>query len=207
MNLSYNLNIPFQSNKPSVDQPDMLTNTNSIGSWVGIDHYGFGSNTGGQHQACTLIAQAALPGARTSGMGTLYTKQISSRSQLFYSPDTTTNEFQLTRCISTSFSLFSTNVNNYGGAGVAFTGGYTFLPGGMLLQYGFSATTTNNTIIKFPAQFTNTPYSIQLTGQVDDNTTIRLSVKTGSESNTQFQINTNSAGSHFTGVYWIAIGV
>jgi hypothetical protein len=111
MNLDYNDAVPATNDNPSNDQPDMLINTASIGQWVNIDHYGFGSNTGGQHQQCTLISQAVIPPSRTNLMGTLYSKQFSlgnpsGRSNLFYTPDATGLEYQMTRCVSASFSTF-----------------------------------------------------------------------------------------------------
>lgn len=56
-NFAYNKDIPAANNNPSVDQPNMLTNTNSIADWANVDHYGFGAQgtqpagQGGYHRA------------------------------------------------------------------------------------------------------------------------------------------------------------
>lgn len=48
-NVIYNINIPDGPNNPSVDQPKMKTNTNSLKTLIEVDHIGFGNNHGGYH--------------------------------------------------------------------------------------------------------------------------------------------------------------
>ncbi len=73
MNLNYNEDIPLATNNPSVDQPGMLINTNSINSWVAIDHHGFEDDLGGYH---TVIHQDSDDGVRTqvTNPGGTYTR-------------------------------------------------------------------------------------------------------------------------------------
>jgi hypothetical protein len=60
---SYNNNIPLASNNPSVDQPNMEINTNSISSLIAVDHVGFNSSgtgaggNGGHHLQVTFDSQ------------------------------------------------------------------------------------------------------------------------------------------------------
>lgn len=56
---SYNNGVPATNNDPSVDQPNMLINTQSINSIIATDHVGFNSTgpaggIGGQHLQCTF---------------------------------------------------------------------------------------------------------------------------------------------------------
>lgn len=50
MPINYNTNIPDAPNDPSADQPKMQTNTNSIDTIIGIDHYSFADSPSGFHK-------------------------------------------------------------------------------------------------------------------------------------------------------------
>lgn len=58
MVISYNLDIPDAPNNPSVDQPNMRTNTNSINTIIAVDHYTFADTPSGTHKQVTLRAAA-----------------------------------------------------------------------------------------------------------------------------------------------------
>lgn len=102
---------------------------------------------------------------------------------------------------------FATNTN-YQAAAVGFpsaSGGWTFLPGGLLLQYGsISAPGSGTGAVTFPIQFSAAPYSL----------TIGISRASGSSSSqnfyvdtlttSQFAYSTTSSGNN--PVYWMAIG-
>jgi len=51
---SYNTGVPAANNNPSVDQSDMLTNTSSINSILGVDHVTFNASGGGRHNQVTF---------------------------------------------------------------------------------------------------------------------------------------------------------
>tara|TARA_R110000868_G_scaffold121883_3_gene323341 strand:- start:11592 stop:12161 length:570 start_codon:yes stop_codon:yes gene_type:complete len=53
-NFTYNANIPASGNNPSMDQPIMQENAQSISSLIAIDHVGFSTNNGGYHHKVTL---------------------------------------------------------------------------------------------------------------------------------------------------------
>jgi hypothetical protein len=46
--------IPAAANNPSIDQPNMQTNTNSISNWTAVDHIGFNTIVAGQHKQVTF---------------------------------------------------------------------------------------------------------------------------------------------------------
>lgn len=212
-NFSYNINIPDAPNNPSNDQPKMKINTNSIDSIIGVDHFSFGTGKDGWHQQVTLPISLVIP-TITAGQGSLYTKTATTatahtESTLFYSPDTTENQYQLTRTISTNFTNFSTN-NAYGTppAGFTQTGGWTFLPGGMLVQYGFfgkTGATGSSGQIQFPQAWTTSNFSIQmLLFRNSGNQSIALD-STIPPTTTTFNFLTSSSGSD--GISWLAVGV
>ena len=208
---TYTRDIPFSTNNPSNDQPIMQTNTNSIDDIIKVDHYSFGSvgNFDGFHKQVTLPVSSVIP-TIAGNQGSVYTKTATTatahtESTLFYSPDTTGNEYQLTRTISTDFATFATNTN-YDGVHPTLAGGWTFLPGGLLFQYGFLPNPTNGAVITFPVAFTSFVSSITL-GGVRSNTDDKvISVTQGSISLTQFTV-ILSGSSLPTGLSWMAIGV
>lgn len=70
MSFTYNDSVPNPPNSPSVDAPKMQTNTNSIRSWVNVDHVDFSGPNAGTHKQVTLTPEAAptLP----TGTGAIY---------------------------------------------------------------------------------------------------------------------------------------
>ena len=209
--MSYLPNIPQASDNPSVSQGDLLGNFQSLNTAFNLNHVSLGSGgSAGKHNFAELVNQASVP-TFMSSEGGLYTKAVEGVSQLFYSPDATANEYQLSRVISASFPLFGLNTNNYNSVGTKFTGGWTFLPGGMLLQYGTFdngslSIPTSGTVI-FPVSFTATPYTIFLTLLGNNSThTDSIEVQKTGVGNTSF-LWTYSGGSNFTGFYWEAKGV
>ena len=54
INVTYNNAIPNAPNNPSVDQPKMQTNTDSIDQIIGVDHVSFNTNDGGWHKQVTF---------------------------------------------------------------------------------------------------------------------------------------------------------
>lgn len=217
--ITYNRDIPDQPNNPSVDQPDMKINTNSVDDIINVDHYSFNDNLGGLHKQVRMPALAARPAGLVVGEGTFYTKTVQvapgpiNATQAFYAPDAGAGlEYQITRTIDGVSGFFGVFVNDYNGVGVAYSGGWTFLPGGLLYQYGVynAATLSSSGTIFFPVQFINTPFVVQpvLIAKVGGTTSLHtVSVISGSLGATSFQWNLDSstAGS-YTGIYWTAIG-
>lgn len=105
--IPYNANIPDGPDDPSVDQPKMKENTNSINQIIGVDHFSFGSaavppNIGpdGWHKQSTYPSFALVPVVGPSTLafqGAVYTKDIGGGIiQLFYRRENNGPEIQLT---------------------------------------------------------------------------------------------------------------
>jgi len=146
-------------------------------------------------------------------MGTLYTKRISGRSQLFYTPDANNNETQLTLCSDSTFPLFGTMTQNYNAVGPDYFGGYTFLPGGLngalLFQYGYVDNPINagGKAVKFPIEFSDaTSIVISLTPVVTFITTFPPCVLDGSIGTKQYKLVVESGATEIVRVHWTAIG-
>lgn len=203
----YALNTPDGPNNPSDDQPNMKINTNSSAAIWDIDHYGFGVDFGGLHQIVSLTHDGAsgIPSSRLTNQGTIYPKfdSTTGETQAFYTPDQTANEYQMTRTQNANFATFSTNTA-YSMSDVNLNGGWTFLPGGMLLQYGLKASPTNSGTIIFPVPFTTPAYSITLTPQFAFPNLGNFNVQLSGLSATSFNY---SGTAPTTGLYWMAIGI
>ena len=191
----------------------MLINTNSVDSIIGVDHYSFNNNNGGLHKQIRLVDLLSIPSggnAVGSGQGGLYTKLATStgasnESSLFYTPGTSTNQYRLTRTITGEFAKFATNTNYQVGPPSLF-GGWTFLPGGLLFQYGNTTAvqSSSGTTITFPITFT-TVFNVNATIVTNSNSTIRFSILNNA-TNSGFTTSQTSS-SNFTNLYWTAIGI
>jgi hypothetical protein len=169
---AYTQNIPNPPNNPSTDVPNMQTNTNSVFSWPLVDHYGYEdtNNYGGWHKQITLVSLGNNPTLPplTTGNAELYTNTVPTaggeKTELFFTPDTTGNVYQMTRTSSVYYASFANDAQYAQTPPVATQfGGWTFLPGGLLLQYGSEENLTATGTIKFPRPFNTGPYNIQLT--------------------------------------------
>lgn len=204
--MAYVSNIPQPNDLLSESQGDILGNFQSANTTYGINHYPFDNATVGQigkHKFVEMPVSAVIPAGLIAGDGTVYAKTANAATQLFYSPDNSTNEYQLTRCIAASFASFST-FTVFDGTQPRVTGGWTFLPGGLLMQYGIITSPVNNDTIKLPVAFSSfcVPTITSVRSNTDDKT---ISVKTGSVTLSQFQI-TLSGSSLPTDMYWHVIG-
>jgi hypothetical protein len=154
---------------------------------------------------------------RIAKSGTLWTQTanstgVSTESNLFYVPDLTSDSYQLTRTITASKALFALNTQNYPTSGsVKFFGGWTFLPGGLLYQYGTFDNGTNLPLsqnVLFPIVYNNNVFNVQVTligpdSSLSDSQTI--AVVTSGTNGFKVRVRTNSAS--YTGFYWTAIGI
>ncbi len=214
MGFSFDNAIPASGDNPSADQPGMLNNNISTALIIDVDHIGFNQTPGGgKHRWTRLITPASLGASLPGGVlneGLVYTKTASSagvltETDLFYRPDATSDEYQLTRTITASLPTFGTDTNYIGGN----TGGWTFLPGGLLLQYGFTtpAVTPGDTPIVYPVKFVSGPaFSITVSPVVSTGANFVAGVKLATSTSTGFSATTASTGS-VKSYYWIAIGV
>lgn len=190
--MSYNPNIPQPTDRPSASQSQMLINFGQANSIFGHDHVPFNDGTianRGKHTYVALVTQAADPtGANFSaGQMALYTKTISGVTQLF-----------LRRFGNTPIQI--SNINPVGS-----TNGYSYLPGGMLLQWGLATANSGATVIPFTIAFSSSAYNVQITqirtgspGSIEP-----IVARTGTLTSTDFTAY-NPGSPH--DIYWTAIG-
>lgn len=216
----YQPNIPTGTVKLLQDYLNLQGNFQQLNIAYGVNHVPFSDTSGvppggisGVHKFVQMPVQT-VPTIQ-GGQGAIYTN-TAGQSQLFYTSDSLPSnnlEYQLTRAIDASHSLFSTFVNNYNAVGTAYTGGWTFLPGGLLLQYGLYNAGVGGLAgagtIMFPVSFTSIPYIVQpvLIAKVGGTGSVHsVSVISGTITTTEFQWNLDAATTAQTGIYWTALG-
>lgn len=191
-------NVPNGPDDPADDQPQMQVNTGSISGIFSEDHIGFNDPNGGLHNKSRYYRQLAIPAGLGALMGTVYTKTVGGVTELFYTPDGSGNEYQMT----------ATNSTNFAGKFGAFEPGWSFLPGGVLIQYGIDTVSTSSggTIVTFPRPFkaATTPFSIVLQMERNSSNVDVVYLVPGSASNTQFTMRQTSSATR--DINWIAIG-
>ena len=76
-NFNYNNAIPASNNNPSVDQPGMLINAQSIDGIIATEHISFNANNGGTHKQITFVGPQADP-ALAPAQSQIYPKSFGS---------------------------------------------------------------------------------------------------------------------------------
>lgn len=186
LTLDYNTNVPNGPNDPQDDQPEMLTNTQSINTWTNVDHVGYNVINAGIHKQVRMRNQGA-PGLG-DGQGVLYAGLING------------NSWPIWQNSVGSFPLMSFPPQ------VA-ANGYTILAGGIVLEWGSitGANIANGQAVAFPLTFPTSVFSITIGPQSNSTNDKTISITTGSVTTSGFTVIT-SGSSLFQRLYWMAIG-
>lgn len=182
---TYNAGVPNPDNDPSVDQPDMLINTQSIASLIATDHVGFNTPNGGTHDQVTFSSNN-VPTLPTT-FPTLFTQVPSGGTKpelYFYSGTAAQSSSQYVRA----------------------SAGSAVLTAGIIIKWGSSGLVPNNTTINFVSPFPNACFNVQLT--IQDATQKQAFLNVSSQTTTGFTIRTiNSNGSATSTAFeYFAIG-
>ncbi len=195
--LTYTQNLPNPPNLPSQDVGNMQINTNSIYTFLNVDHVNFGNVNNGTHLQVQLQNQLNIPPGLQNGFETLYSKATTGSGELYFTRGATGVEIQMTAGPN-SLTSFGTNP------------GWTFLPGGLLLQYGrisIPTALTQTGQVLFPTPFSAIPYSITLgytvTGTSNPHAVWIDNGVAISTTTFNYQIDIKGTSVHF---YWMAIG-
>lgn len=214
---AYNTSVPATNNNPSVDQPQMLINTQSINTLIGGDHHTFNDNLGGYH---TNIHQDQITGnadpANIANINQFYVKTVTPNATV-NTPDTQLFAETGTGVIS-QLTGYATRAYTQGG--VSFRDGYQWI-GGILLQWGFtfvgSTGVVSNTVtfkdrhtgmIPFPTRCISvqaTPINNSPAG-FSSSSRATVSIEMDNISATQFSFTFIGNDTTFTGFTWWAIG-
>lgn len=163
---------------------------------LGVDHINNngapGSQPAGYHSVIHSVPQASNP-SPIAGYGQLYSKTINSYTNdqaLFWE---------------TGAGLIQQLTTNLTPT-VSGNRGYSFIPGGFIVQWGSTTAvqSSSSTTVDYLIAFPNNVFSLQCTIVTSDNSTIRFSVLNNSALD-KF-ITSQTSSSHFTNLYWFAIG-
>jgi len=197
-NYTYITNIPASSNNPSADQPNMQINTNSIDDIIEVDHFSFNDNLGGYHKQVNLVNSVANPGTPASVGSVLFSK---SNDWYFQNASLGLNAIQMTNA-----AYFPIQAIN---------GGRTFLPGGMIMQWGFvvaGGTFSNfdTGAVVFPVAFPTIVINVLTTpgyggAQPTSTSGMVVSIK-NPVPNSGFIWAVNTGSSAYNTFYWQALG-
>jgi len=199
----YTRDIPETDHSPSTDQPNMRTNTNSTDSLISIDHFSFGQNNfDGTHKQVQLRNAAGINGAIPAGLQgngweTLYASATAGNGELWFVRGASATGIQLTGPGTPTIS------GNFG---------HTFIPGGIILQWGTTTAsgtgTTNYLFVSNPANidFPNNCFQVIAQSQNTTNTSTGDS-SVAFISKTGFTLGTIPSGSPSGTIFsWFAIG-
>jgi|TARA_R110000868_G_scaffold11599_2_gene56661 hypothetical protein len=197
-NYTYITNIPASSNNPSADQPNMQINTNSIDDIIEVDHFSFNDNLGGYHKQVNLVNSVANPGTPAGVGSVLFSK---SNDWYFQNASLGLNAIQMTNA-----AYFPIQAIN---------GGRTFLPGGMIMQWGFvvaGGTFSNfdTGAVVFPVAFPTIVINVLTTpgyggAQPTSTSGMVVSIK-NPVPNSGFTWAVNTGSSAYNTFYWQALG-
>lgn len=197
--MTFQANIPQSTDLISISQNDILQNFQALNTSWDVNHEGFNDPDAGKHTFVEMPNQASDPAGAATEM-TLFSKLASGNSEIHYKRDSSANSFQLSGPIDPGNSTdVNTQTTNYA----------TFLPGGLVYQFGYKDNPTDSgpdgNRIPFHTSFPSQVLSIQLTAVRGTNTERSMYVLNGSVSLSQFRITTSS--NSFNRVYYVAIGI
>lgn len=205
-NFGYNNNVPNGPDDPADDQPEMLTNTQSISGLINVDHVNFNTDNGGFHKQSTYLQESppGLNGGPANLTGVLF-GGVNSNDTWPHWQNTTSGSIGV--LLANGVPLLANN-------------GYTFVTGGTILQWGrntavtsgsFSSGSASGTVTFSSANisFTNNCFlvlTIPFYTSTAPNGAGSVDVDNASLSRTAFNWKFNSNSGSYTGFYWFAIG-
>lgn len=184
--MTFQPNIPQATDLISVSQSDILQNFQAINTSYAVNHQGFNAVGTGKHKFVEMPNQGSAP-AGAAGEFTIFSDTSSGQSELWYKRDAEATAYQWS-----------------GPNPSAVANGYTFLPGGLLMQWNFltGASKNDSAAIVFPIAFSGTPFSLQLS--TSRNGVSVAVVNATSVTSTGFTLRTSSNSND--GIWYLAIG-
>ena len=173
---------------------------------LGVDHINNngqpGNKTPGYHNVIHFSDQGPIPSnpSNVANVTQMYTNTDSHSIQQIILKDTGGKKYQLTTMIDAFNPRFGDDLSSH-------DAGWTFLPGGLIINYGFTQVdNTGSVTVAFPGlglpNFSNVNYVVTVTPY---GFASRFSITTGAKFVSGFTI-TNSTNPPGTGYYWTAIG-
>jgi hypothetical protein len=202
--MTYTTNIPVSGDTLGGTRDRIRTNFQEIANVMAENHVAFNDADEGKHKFLQMPVQAAAPATGASEAAFYVKDDGGGVAQFFVKGEQTGSEYQITSIASgadAQIAEFGTNTNYSG----SLNGGWSFLPGGLLIQYGLTGSYSGDSTptIAFPKAFSEVPYSIQAT-MLRNVSNVDVVYIRQAPTTTNFQLRINQIGS--SKIYWIAIG-
>lgn len=199
--MSYTSNIPLSGESLGSTRDRINQNFQQIDTVLAVNHVAFNDSGEGKHTFLQMPEQASAP-ATAVNEGGFYTKVVSGNTQFFMRNESSGSEYQISGMNDASFARF-------GAASATAPNGWTFLPGGLILQWGrVSSPGTSGTVTfatanrNFPTAILYVHLTLQHTGSGAETYTLQGS---SPPSTTQFVYRTSSSGASSV-LFWSALG-
>ncbi len=154
--MSYTL-LPNSGETLGGTRNDIRTNFVLIQTAFAVNHIGYGLTGQGKHSFVQMpeIAIPATPPTTLANEAALFTDVGAgpAETNFFIRGEANGGSYQLTRLDQANFATFGTNTAYIIGT----IGGWTFLPGGLILNYGITAILSGTTAITFAKPYTSFP--------------------------------------------------
>lgn len=158
--MTYTSDIPQSGETLGGTRARINTNFQNIATVMAINHVAFNETDQGKHaylqmpESGTDFNNNTTPPSTNADEGAFYAKAANSVTTLFYRSESNGQEYQLT-------SVDDANIATFGSS----SQGWTFLPGGLVLQYGIVTAPGTSGQVTFDRTFSAAPYSIVITSQ------------------------------------------
>jgi len=144
--MTYNPNIPAANDILSNSQSQILTNFGQLNTVFGIDHVPFYPSVANSGKHAKVTLPEGGDAATLVNEIALYCKDLSSVSTLYLRKENNGTVIQIS-----------------GVDPIASAQGRTFLPGGLILAWGSSASVSNGGTVSFASAFPNNCFGVQVT--------------------------------------------
>lgn len=202
--MTYTANVPQSGQTLGFTRPIINSNFTRIAVVFANNHVDFNASGEGKHKFLQMPDQSAAPSTALNEAG-FYSKSVSGVSQLFFKGENSGSEYQLTKGTSgvdANIATFGTNTSY----AADHTGGWTFLPGGLIMQYGVrSNLSSGNNTVTFPRTFPTAVFSIVVTPVRDSSNVDVIYIRsTGTITTANFVMRNTASGISIG--HWYAIG-
>lgn len=203
--MGYSTTIPNVGQSLAFTRDPIRNNWSLIQSLITVNHGDFGAADMGKHKFVQMPEQTLTGPATGANEGELYTLEQKSTTEMYWRPESQLaagDKYQLTTSITTKYTLFGVNIlykAAVAGQISALVGGWSFLPGGLIIQYiNFTVVTASSKTIDYLIGPTligaaSIPYSIQITC-----TNLPLSASTSSVGTTDFTFTPLAPGARYS---------
>jgi hypothetical protein len=197
--LTYTTLIPISGDSLGSTRDRIRVNFEQIFNVNGINHVNFNTADKGKHKFLQMPEQTSAPTTSTNEGG-FYVKEAGSTANLFFRSEGNGSEYRITSVSDANISTFGTNATYIDDH----AGGWSFLPGGLILQYGRRTSPGSSGTVTFPRPFPsgNAPFSIVVTNE--RSSARSANINNSSLSSTSFNYFMETSGS--IALNWYAIG-